>query len=235
MALAKIGCVASLLNYSQRKTSLVHSINLSHPKLIIVGSELMEHFSEITGDIPNLLDKVRVAQHPTAPAKTSFADFDSNAKSFSTDEPKINYDIYAGDPCMYVFTSGTTGLPKAAIVNHLRWIKGYSGFGLALLQMEPEDILYVPLPFYHSTAMIVCWTSVVAGGSGMVLKRKFSVSEFWPDIHNIKPQVLAMLENYVNTFLMLRYIPSKKTIHSKEWLVTGLDLPYGWSLRNVSE
>jgi citronellyl-CoA synthetase len=40
----------------------------------------------------------------------------------------------------------------------------------------------VPLPLFHATAMLVCWSSVIAGGAAMVIKKKFSVSEFWHDI-----------------------------------------------------
>lgn len=184
LALSKIGCVASLINYSQRSQALVHSINLSKPKLLLVGAELVDNFKEIESECDK--DIVYVVPHSDHSTDPSYKTFDVEAKSLPATEPKLDYDVLAKDPTMYVFTSGTTGMPKAAIVTHSRWIKGYCGFGLALMQLDETDILYVPLPFYHSTAMIVCWTSVVAGGSGMVLKRKFSASEFWPDVAKYK-------------------------------------------------
>ncbi len=42
------------------------------------------------------------------------------------------------------------------------------------------------MPFFHATAMVVCWTSVIAGGAAIVIKNKFSVSDFWKDIAKYK-------------------------------------------------
>lgn len=186
MALAKIGCVASLLNSSQRNKPLIHSINLSKPKLILIGAELLESYLEVQDEVNFPAEKVYIIPHEAHTGKMPFKEFDILSLSQSSLEPKLNDPILAKDICMLVFTSGTTGLPKAAVISHSRWIKAYCGFGLTLTQLEPTDILYVPLPFYHSTAMLVCWTSVVAGGSAMVMKRKFSVREFWPDISKYK-------------------------------------------------
>lgn len=182
MALAKIGCVAALVNSSQKNKPLMHSIHLAKPKLVLVGAELMDSYIEIQDEIDYPKEQVLVIPHGDYTEEVAYEKFDILAKSFSPAEPKLYYKIFAKDPCMLVFTSGTTGLPKAAIISHARWIKAYAGFGLALLQFEPEDVLYVPLPFYHSTAMLVCWTSVVAGGASMIMKKRFSVREFWPDI-----------------------------------------------------
>jgi citronellyl-CoA synthetase len=182
MALAKIGGVASLLNSSQRNKPLIHSIHLSKPKLVLVGAELMDSYIEIQDEVNFPKDQVLVVPHEGNTEKFPFKDFDILAQSFSASEPKLDFKIKAKDICMLVFTSGTTGLPKAAVISHARWIKAYCGFGLVLVQLEPTDIMYVPLPFYHSTAMMVCWTSVIAGGAAMVLKKKFSIRDFWPDI-----------------------------------------------------
>lgn len=182
MALAKIGCVAALVNSSQRNKPLMHSIHLAKPKLVLVGAELIDSYLEVKDEIDYPAEQVLVIPHGDHTEEVAYEKFDILAKSFSPAEPKLHYTIQAKDPCMLVFTSGTTGLPKAAIISHARWIKAYAGFGLALLQFDSDDVLYVPLPFYHSTAMLVCWTSVIAGGATLVMKKKFSVKEFWPDI-----------------------------------------------------
>ncbi len=194
MALAKIGCVASLINYSQRSAALVHSIKLSKASKILVGKELIDNFNEVEEKLDPADGELMVippTSEETVETKGDRAVFNVLAKDQADTPPQLDYDVVAGDPIMYVFTSGTTGMPKAAVVTHARWIKGYAAFGCTLSQLKKSDIMYVPLPFYHSTAMIVCWTSVIAGASGMVMKRKFSVKDFWPDVHHYKATVFG--------------------------------------------
>jgi citronellyl-CoA synthetase len=42
--------------------------------------------------------------------------------------------------------------------------------------------MYVSLPFYHATAMAVCWGSVLAGQGALIMVRKFSASRFWDEV-----------------------------------------------------
>lgn len=189
MALAKIGCVAALLNTSQRNQALRHSIHLANPKLLLIGEELIESYLEIQEQIEVDKSKIYLIAKTTnnTNSKTQIPYFDIESTSFSKKSPKLDFKIKAKDACMYIYTSGTTGgLPKAAIISHGRWIKGYSAFGLTALRLNDKDIMYVPLPFYHATAMVVCWTSVIAGGAALAMRNKFSVSEFWTDIDKYK-------------------------------------------------
>ena len=184
MAMAKIGSIAALINTAQRQQTLVHSFKLVKPKMILIGTEFSEPFLQIKSELEIANKNIGWVIHSgfKTPVKTGIQMFDIFSETFSAAEPKINERIHSKDAFLYIYTSGTTGLPKASIISHGRWIKGYSAFGLTSFRLTPEDILYVPLPFFHATAMIVCWSSVVAGGASMVIKNKFSVSEFWKDI-----------------------------------------------------
>lgn len=187
MAMAKIGCVAALINTSQRNKPLLHSFRLAKPKLILIGVELIAHFNEIEQALSFPQEAIQLIKHKDISltnAKWSF--FDMDCPSHDVDEPKPTKKIKSKDAHLYIYTSGTTGLPKASVISHGRWIKAYAAFGLTSLRLTPEDILYVPLPFFHATAMLVCWCSVVAGGSAIIMKKKFSVTEFWGDIHKYK-------------------------------------------------
>lgn len=182
MALAKIGGIAALLNIAQRKQALIHSITLAKPTFIIIGAEFYEAYSAIRKDIFTIIQKDYIISSDTEIRYKPIPYFEILSEGFPQNEPHSIHDIYAFSPMMYIYTSGTTGLPKASVMSHGRWFKGYSAFGLASLRLTSKDIMYVPLPFFHATAMLVCWSSVVAGGAAMVIKKKFSVSEFWVDI-----------------------------------------------------
>jgi fatty-acyl-CoA synthase len=85
------------------------------------------------------------------------------------------------DRALYIFTSGTTGLPKAAIVTHrkvMNWSLWFSG----LTNAGPKDRMYNCLPMYHSVGGVVAVWSVLLAGGCVVLRARFSASSFWDDV-----------------------------------------------------
>ncbi|NXS60967.1 S27A3 protein, partial [Brachypteracias leptosomus] len=87
------------------------------------------------------------------------------------------------DTCLYIFTSGTTGLPKAARVSHLKSIMCLSFY--ELVGASSQDVVYLALPLYHMAGallgIITPFSSWVCPGATCVLKEKFSASQFWDD------------------------------------------------------
>ncbi len=186
-ACAKIGAINALINTSLRGKVLTHSINLVAPKLAIVGEELVEAFDEVKADLVVaeegyyfLADQDTLKDPGTAPK--GWKNLSTEIHGFSESNLPETQQVFSEDPCFYIYTSGTTGLPKAVIFNHGRFMKAYGAFGYGALQLNTTDRIYVTLPFYHATAMAVCWGSALAGKSGLIIARKFSASRFWDDV-----------------------------------------------------
>lgn len=76
--------------------------------------------------------------------------------------------------------SGTTGLPKASIISHLRYILAGVVFA-TLYGMTPADVYYCSLPFYHSAGGMITTSASIFMGMKLVFRRKFSASRFWTD------------------------------------------------------
>lgn len=185
LACAKIGAISAMLNTSQQGKVLAHSINLVEPSFILAGEECAQAYDEIRNEVGlddnkhlYFYDGLQVEKKCPA----AWLDAYKEIKDCSLKSPRGSRDIYSEDPCFYVYTSGTTGLPKAVIFNHGRFMKAYGAFGFAAVRLNKDDRMYVPLPFYHSTAMAVCWGSVLSGNACLIMARKFSVSSFWQDI-----------------------------------------------------
>ncbi|WP_348672558.1 long-chain-acyl-CoA synthetase, partial [uncultured Abyssibacter sp.] len=98
--------------------------------------------------------------------------------------PSTTPDVRADQPCFYIFTSGTTGLPKASVMTHYRWLSAMGGVGNATLRLRADDVFYVCLPLYHNNALTVSWSSVLSAGACLALDRKFSASRFWDRIRD---------------------------------------------------
>src|SRR5256885_12574549 len=97
-------------------------------------------------------------------------------------EPAECARVEAGSTAFYIFTSGTTGLPKASAMSHARWLKGMAGLGRMATHLGADDTLYCCLPLYHNNAMTVSLSTVLAGGATLALGRSFSASRFWDEV-----------------------------------------------------
>ncbi len=189
---AKIGVACAMLNTSQKGKVLAHSINLIQPQRIVVGEELVASFEGLkpelnTGqDTPFLFLADTNTLNAFGDAPEGFTNMATAVSAFNSDNPVLADPPRMGDTAIYLFTSGTTGLPKAAPGSHRKFVKAYGGFGLMSLAMEPDDVLYCTLPLYHGTALLVCWGSVLAGGSAIALRRKFSARAFWDDVRRYR-------------------------------------------------
>lgn len=184
--LAKIGVVSALINTSQSGSVLEHSINLVKPKAAIVGQEMYDVLAQSKHNIELNQDAIYwVADADTrvdaAAAPEQIKNLTTLINTAAKHNPATTNTISGSDGLFFIYTSGTTGLPKAAIFNHARFMKAYGGFGYTL-QLNKNDIIYVTLPLYHATGMVVCWGSALAGYSGIALRRKFSASAFWKDV-----------------------------------------------------
>ena len=82
---------------------------------------------------------------------------------------------------MLIFTSGTTGEPKAAICSSLR--SAMAGKVLAQMRgLSAQDVGYLAMPLFHSNAHMAGLGPILAAGGTVSMRRKFSASAFLSDV-----------------------------------------------------
>lgn len=182
-ALAKIGAIASLINTNQRDKVLTHSLTVIKGKMYVIGEELIDAFEEVKADLGLNGDEPLyfVLDKGQRGMPDGYINLSEEAKDQSADNPSTTGSVQAKDPVCYIFTSGTTGLPKAAIMGNRRWVSAMFGLGRLIMNMSPDDVLYCPLPLFHTTGFCVGWTVAASMGSAFAIRRKFSVKNFWKD------------------------------------------------------
>jgi citronellyl-CoA synthetase len=189
-AVTKIGAVAALLNTQQRGHVLAHSLSCFEPRLYVVGAELAGVFDDVRSDIGNPAPAVvrlmrdhgaGEASEPGPHDHGGYVDLDQAIAAQPSHDPPTTAAVRLADACFYIFTSGTTGLPKASILSHERWLKAATGFGEACLDLGPGDTVYAPLPLYHNLGLTIAWGCALYTGAAVAIRRKFSAGAFWDD------------------------------------------------------
>ncbi|PCJ20802.1 MAG: long-chain-acyl-CoA synthetase [Gammaproteobacteria bacterium] len=187
VGIAKIGAVASLINTSQTGKVLTHSINLVNPTFAIIGEEQYESFKEVQSKLDLEQDAVSWVSDSNVYVDAGKApegcfNLIEEANQCLDSDPAEQQLVTKKDELFYIYTSGTTGMPKASITQHERWLAAHAGFGFVIAGLTADDVFYATLPLYHATGMLVCWGAITAGGAAIVIKRRFSASQFWDDI-----------------------------------------------------
>lgn len=182
-AAVKLGAIAGMINHQQRGEVLAHSLRLTKPRVLIAGEECMDALAS-SGYGPGEMASIRWLWDGEGARPAGWLDLRAAADAADATDPPETASVQLRDPCFYIFTSGTTGMPKASVMTHYRWLRGMAGLGQATLRLKPEDVLYCCLPLYHNNALTVSWGAVLGGGATLALARKFSASRFWDDIRH---------------------------------------------------
>lgn len=191
LALTKLGCTAAFLNYNIRSKSLLHCFSCCDAKTLVAGADLRGAVEEV---LPGLKSNgVRVfvlGEHCGVDGIETLSDKVEEA----SEEPlslQLRANIDSRSPALYIYTSGTTGLPKAAMVSHSRlWM---ASFIQSFAKVRSDDIIYIYLPLYHSAGFLMGFCGAIDRGLTIVLKRKFSTSQFWDDCRKYNITVIQYI------------------------------------------
>ena len=198
----KLGAIAGMINTGQTNEALAHSLRLIEPSLIVVGSECLDNMQSVVDILEDQhADKLLyVADRGHGGPPSLYQDLmpliaDQPVDNIVPDQP-----LTLGTPTYYIFTSGTTGLPKASITTNMKIFRAGLQFGVNVMSLKPTDTYYCALPLYHSNALVVGFGSSLCSGATLALRRKFSASQFWEDC--IKYEATAAI--YIGE--LLRYL-----------------------------
>ena len=169
VAAAMSGIVPVGLNPTRRGAALQRDIDHADCQLVL-ADEPVDGVTAIDVESPEFAAEL--------------ASFEGTPVDFPTPDPD--------DLFMLIFTSGTSGDPKAVRCTHEK-----VAFPGAMLSQRfglgPADTCYLSMPLFHSNAIMAGWAPAVAAGASIALRRKFSASQFIPDVRRFG----ATYANYV--------------------------------------
>lgn len=177
-AIALSGAVAVGINPTRRGELLAADIRTGNCSLLVTDAEGagLLHGLDFGVKPENVLviDSDRYAN-----LLTKYASFSTKSQDILSDASKIAKDQLF----LLIFTSGTTGSPKAVKCTQGRLASiaevAAPGYGYT-----PDDVCYCPMPLFHGNALMALWGPAVFTGSTIALRPRFSASAFLDDVRS---------------------------------------------------
>ena len=184
--LAKLGVTVALINTQVAGALLQHALSITGARAVVVGEECLPNFDcdEVRGTLPLwLLDD---AEKPASMARRALCAIHLDALAAAENDTRnleraVRDGVIGETPALLIFTSGTTGLPKAAITSQMRWLSVGDGME-QITGATARDVFYCFLPLYHGAAVMSLVSLALHLGASIALRRRFSTSQFWPDV-----------------------------------------------------
>jgi len=181
LGLSMLGVIPALINSNLRKDGLLHTIQVAKSKAVVFSAEMESAVMDVYEELKNNVELYAI--DPQAQGKaldlTKLLDNESSA------DFQLKYTGY-NDDMFYIYTSGTTGLPKAAIIKSSRFM--FAVYALyCMTAIRDDDVLYSPLPMYHTAAGAMIAGNAILEGVSIVSRKKFSARNYWSDCakHNV--------------------------------------------------
>ena len=224
VALSKLGAVAGLINTGLTDRPLAHCINTIESKKCLVGEELITAMDGVRSEI-KLTDNDYLWVSDHAIAGTA-PDWTLNFTATLTAMPVTNLpqtdNIRAVEIALYIFTSGTTGLPKPVIVPHRKIMSASRPFTKVGFNAKPSDRMYVCLPLYHITGFLLGVGTCFYSGASIFLRRRFSATQFWPEVQKYQTTLFIYVGELCRYLAMQPECPEEKNNPIRSMLGNGL-------------
>ncbi len=162
------------LNHTRVGAALERDISHTDVDLVVTEPRHLDDLGDAAGGRPVLVSH-RFDSAPTGAADLDAALDAAPVVAFDEPGPQARWAL--------IFTSGTSGAPKAVICTQRRLLQTGARMGI-IMDLGPSDVGYICMPLFHSNALMVGWAPSIVLGASVGLARKFSASGWLPDVRH---------------------------------------------------
>ena len=183
------GYVAAPLNLLSQRSQLAYVLDHCDCKLLFTSREYEKPLGEALAEVKRAFEVIVV-------------DSDAVGLFIEKELPESDFEILAPeDPALLMYTSGTTGVPKGALLTHANLLAGARSVA-AWHRLTPQDRCLSSLPIFHINGQVIATVTPFVSGGSVVAPHRFSVTSWWDLANrhrvtwiNMVPTIIAYLLN----------------------------------------
>jgi len=183
----KAGSIAGTVNPDLKAPEIAYIVGDSESSIVVTDAEGAAKIGEVRGQLPRLQRVVRFDE-----------DLERALNRHPTSTPRVG--ILPTDPCEILYTSGTTGHPKGALITHANFLAAAECFG-SELGFDASLRILCFLPLFHTEAQFVSVINAVRVGGSVVVARKFSSHRFWSWVADERVSVVSAVPTVFSIML----------------------------------
>ena len=166
-AAAHEGLVTVLLGTRQQKPEIAYVLADCGARILIHEAALAERLPDKL-DVPDVVHRIAIDDDPALSRFAKFADNPPAPAPVEVDEE---------DTAMILYTSGTTGKPKGAMLAHCNIVHSSMVF-VSCLQLTSADRSIAAVPLGHVTGVVANITTMVRCGGALIIMPEFRAAEY---------------------------------------------------------
>jgi fatty-acyl-CoA synthase len=186
LACSRMGTIFVPINYRLAAPELDFTLTNSSPKLFVFGEEFAETVFKLKWD--NRRPQILLASIPECSVPGDIMDYRSEVAAFNSQQPLLSELMSPAvpeEPHVIMYTSGTTGQPKGAVLSHRKTFFNCLNADI-FFKLHFDDIMLIVLPLFHSGGVFIQASPVIYKGATMILHKHFDPHRTYKDIRQYR-------------------------------------------------
>ncbi|KAI1658294.1 4-coumarate-CoA ligase [Daldinia decipiens] len=227
-AVARIGAILVILNNTYTPTEALHALKFSDSKIFFTTKKI--------GRLQNTKLLAELAKEKEGPnvvilrgesgSYPTYADLIKQGRSVSdSDLHRLGKRVLAHNVCNLQFTSGTTGLPKAAMLTHHNIVNNARFIG-DRMRLTPDDVLCCPPPLFHCFGLVLGMMAVITHGAKIVYPEEtFDAAAVLRAISDERCTAVHGVPAMFDTLFSLPFPPNFDCTNLRTGIIAGAPVP----------
>jgi carnitine-CoA ligase len=182
------GGVAVPINTAYKGEYLRHQLTDSGSRVLVVEAALVERAERIVDRTPDLDHVIVIGDIVDLPGVATHA----WSTVLASDDAPPSVAVRPADLATFIYTGGTTGPSKGCMLSHNYHEALARQIGICW-QRTADDVVWTPLPLFHFNAIVTAVLGPLVYGGRSAIYRRFSVSNFWPEMNRVGATVTSTL------------------------------------------